>query len=152
MESAQQALDVLIGMFSINSNLVTVLFDSGASHSFISTRCVARYNMLMILMKNNLLVASPRGEMISRHVCPRLSINIRGVEFLSNLIVLDSKGIDVILGMNWLTKYQGVIDCAQRLIKMKHTDGTEVEYQAWSEPIGEVKLNQANAVVDIRVV
>jgi len=152
MESAQQALDVLIGMFSINSNPVTILFDSGASHSFISTRCVARYNMPMILMKNNLLVASPRGEMISRHVCPRLSINIRGVEFLSNLIVLDSKGIDVILGMNWLTKYQGVIDCAQRLIKMKHTNGTEVEYQAWSEPIGEVKLNQANAVVDIRVV
>jgi len=75
-----------------------------------------------------------------------------GVEFLSNLIVLDSKGIDVILGMNWLTKYQGVIDCAQRLIKMKHTNGTEVEYQAWSEPIGEVKLNQANVVVDIRVV
>jgi len=152
MESAQQAPNVLIGMFSINSNPVTVLFDSGASHSFISTRCVARYNMPMLLMKNNLLVASPGGEMISRHVCPRLSINIRGVEFLSNLIVLDSKGIDVILGMNWLTKYQGVIDCAQRLIKMKHIDGTEVEYKAWPEPIGEVKLNQANAVVDFRVV
>jgi len=41
MESAQQASDVLIGMFSINSNPVTVLFNSGASHSFISTRCVA---------------------------------------------------------------------------------------------------------------
>ena len=40
--TAQQALDVLIGMFSINSNLVTVLFDSGASHSFISTRCFGR--------------------------------------------------------------------------------------------------------------
>jgi len=35
---------------------------------------------------------------------------------------------------------------------MKHTNGTKVEYQAWSEPIDEVKLNQANAVVDIRVV
>ena len=83
---------------------------------------------------------------------PKTKYNHKGVEFLSNLIVLDSKGIDVILGMNWLTKYQGVIDCAQRLIKMKHIDGTEVEYQAWSEPIGEVKLNQANVVVDIRVV
>jgi len=83
---------------------------------------------------------------------PKTKYKHKGVEFLSNLIVLDSKAIDVILGMNWLTKYQGVIDCAQRLIKMKHTDGTEVEYQAWSEPIGEVKLNQANAVVDIRVV
>ena len=83
---------------------------------------------------------------------PKTKYKHKGVEFLSNLIVLDSKGIDVILGMNWLTKYQGVIDCAQRLIKMKHTNGTEVEYQAWSEPIGEVKLNQANVVVDIRVV
>lgn len=78
MESAQQAPDVVIGTFSINFKPVTVLFDSGASHSFISTQCVAQYNMPMILMKNKLLVNSPGGEMLSRHVCPNVSLTIRG--------------------------------------------------------------------------
>jgi hypothetical protein len=38
--------------------------------------------------------------MHARHMCPKVSILIRGVEFLANLIVLKSKGIDEILGMD----------------------------------------------------
>lgn len=83
---------------------------------------------------------------------PKCKPNHKGVDFLSHLIVLDSKGIDVILGMDWLTKYHGVIDCAQRLITMKHPNGTKIEYQAVSELVGEVQLNLANVVLDIPVV
>jgi hypothetical protein len=38
--------------------------------------------------------------MRTKHICPTISITIRGVDFLTNLIVLDSKGIDIILGMD----------------------------------------------------
>jgi hypothetical protein len=41
--------------------------------------------------------------MRTKHICPVISITIRGVDFLVNLIVLDSKGIDIILGMDWLS-------------------------------------------------
>jgi hypothetical protein len=47
--------------------------------------------------------------MRTKHICPVISITIRGVDFLANLIVLDSKGIDIILGMDWLRKYDGTI-------------------------------------------
>jgi hypothetical protein len=38
-----------------------------------------------------MIVSSPEGDMNARHVSPKVSILIRGVEFLANLIVLESK-------------------------------------------------------------
>jgi hypothetical protein len=47
-----------------------------------------------------------------------------------NLIILDSKGIDIILGMDWLRKYNGVILCAKRAIRLTKEDDTVVEFNA----------------------
>jgi hypothetical protein len=49
---------------------------------------------------------------------------------LSNLIIIDSQGIDIILGMDWLRKYDGVILCAKRAICLTQEDGTTVEFVA----------------------
>jgi hypothetical protein len=77
-----------------------------------------------------MLVSSPGGEMRTKHICPAISITIRGVDFLANLIVMDSRGIDIILGMDWLRKYDGVIWCAKRAIRLIKEDGTIVEFSA----------------------
>jgi hypothetical protein len=47
---------------------------------------------------------------------------------LSNLIIIDSQGIDIILGMDWLRKYDRVILCAKRAIHLTQEDGTTVEF------------------------
>jgi hypothetical protein len=99
-EEAQQAQDVVLGMFLASSHPATVLFDSGASHSFISSSFVVRHQLPITIMKQTMLVSSPGGEMGTKHICPAISITIRGVDFRANLIVLDSKGIDIILGMD----------------------------------------------------
>jgi hypothetical protein len=99
-EEAQQAQDVVLDMFLTSSHPATVLFDSGASHSFISSSFVVRHQMPITIMKQTMLVSSPGGEIRMKHICPAISITIRGVDFLANLIVLDSKGIDIILGMD----------------------------------------------------
>ena len=103
-------------------------------------------------MKNRVLVSSPGGEIESRHVCPKIGICIRGVDFLANLIILESKGIDIILGMDWLIKYKGVIRCATKTVQLTHTDATKVEFQATTESAINASLNKANAVEDSRVV
>jgi hypothetical protein len=66
--------------------------------------------------------------MKTKHICPVISIAIRGVDFLLNLIVIDSKGIVIILSMDWLRKYDGVILCAKRAIQLTREDGTAVEF------------------------
>jgi hypothetical protein len=52
------------------------------------------------------------------------------VDFLLNLILLDSKGIDIILGMDWLSKYDGVIQCTKKAVRLTKKDGTTVEFVA----------------------
>jgi hypothetical protein len=108
-DEAQQAPDVVLGMFLVSSHLATILFDSGASHSFISSSFVAKHSLPIAIMKHTMLVSSPGGEMRTKHICPVVSITRRGVDFPLNLILLDSKGLDIILGMDWLGKYDGVI-------------------------------------------
>jgi hypothetical protein len=87
-------------MFLASSHPATIIFDSGASHSFISSCFVAKHGLPIATMKHTMLVSSPAGEMRTKHICPAISISIRGVDFLSNLTLLDSKGIDIILGMD----------------------------------------------------
>jgi hypothetical protein len=87
-------------MFLASSHPATILFDSGASHSFISSTFVAKYHLPMSIMKHTMLVSSLGTQMRTKHICPAISITIRGVDFLANLIILDSKGIDNILGMD----------------------------------------------------
>jgi hypothetical protein len=84
---AQQAQDVVLGMFLASSHPATVLFDSGASYSFISSSFVVKHNLPMATMKHTMLVSSPRGEMRTKHICPVFSITIRGVDIPSNLIL-----------------------------------------------------------------
>jgi hypothetical protein len=98
MEEAQEAPDVVIGMFLINNTSAIVLFDSGASHSFISAAHVGKHNLPLALLRCQMIVSSPGGDMLTRQLCLKVNLKIRGVDFVANLIVLESKGIDVILG------------------------------------------------------
>jgi hypothetical protein len=129
-DEAQQAPDVVLGMFLASSQPATILFDSGASHSFISSSFVAKHSLPITTMKHTMLVSSPGGEMRTKNICRAVSITIRGVDFPSNLILLDSKGIDMILGMDRLSKYDGVIQCARKAVKLTKKDGTSVEFVA----------------------
>jgi hypothetical protein len=77
-----------------------------------------------------MIVSSPGRDMHARHVCPKVNILIRGVEFIASLIVLESKGIDVILGMDWLSKHKRMINCAKKAVRLTTSSGQEVEYVA----------------------
>jgi hypothetical protein len=86
-------------MFLVNSTPASVLFDSGASHSFITSQFVAQHNIPISPMSHHMLVTSPGGELKAIYKCDNVHLKIEGRDFRANLIILDSKGIDVILGM-----------------------------------------------------
>jgi hypothetical protein len=72
----------------------------------------------------------------------------------SNLILLDSKGIDIILGMDWLSNYDEVIQCTKKAVKLTKKDGTSVEFVAMVQSDQDIMLNQTKAIAleDIKVV
>jgi hypothetical protein len=123
VKDAQVASDVIIGMILVNDNNAIVLFDSRASHSFAAANFVQKHNMSLSMLNNQMIVSSPGGDMNTRHVSPKVSILIRGLEFLAKLIVLESKGIDVILGMDWLSMHNGLINCAKKAVRLTPSSG-----------------------------
>jgi hypothetical protein len=150
VEEAQEALDVVISTFFINDTSAVVLFDSGASHSFISTAYVEKHNLPIALLRYQMIVSSPGGDMPARQLCPMVNLKIRGAHFVTNLIVLESKAIDVILGMDWLGKHKVLINCAKKSIKLTTLDGKELEFIVESVvttkgAANRVKVNQLDA-------
>jgi hypothetical protein len=80
-----------------------------------------------------MIISSPGGDIPARQLCLKVNLKIRGVDFVANLIVLKSKGIDIILGMDWLSKHKVLIDCAKKSIKLTTPDGKELEFV--TEPV-----------------
>ena len=71
-------------------------------------------------------IESPGGEIIARHFASEVPILIEGVTFRANFFILDKLELDVILGMNWLGKHDGVIKCGPRTIDLLHPSGSRV--------------------------
>jgi hypothetical protein len=131
-EEAQEAKDVVLGTFLMNSVPATVLFDSGASHSFITERFVTKHDVPRSSMKTHLLISSPNGEMKSAYVCPQVNLKIGEIDFEANLVILTSSGIDVILGMDWFSKHDGIILCAKKSVLLTTLQGDRIEFVATS--------------------
>jgi hypothetical protein len=101
-----------------------------------------------------MLVSSLGGEMRTKLICPVVSISIRGADLSLNLILLDSKGIDIILDMDWLSKYDGVIQCTKKAVRLTKKDGTTVEFVAAVQAFHASMLSQmkVTALEEILVV
>src|SRR3954469_5102637 len=78
-------------------------------HSFISKAFVDRNGFPTENIGCPIKVSSPGGDMIVSLGCRDLVIEFGKHKFQVSLIILNSQGLDVILGMDWMTKYEGVL-------------------------------------------
>lgn len=131
VEGAQAAPDVVFGTFLVNSVPALVLFDSRASHSFISSKFVGgKCGLSISPLVSPMLIHAPGSEMRTSSLSPNLTLEISGVPFHADLIVLHSQGSDVILGMDWLAKNKGQIDCASKSISLTNDQGIRVAFRS----------------------
>ena len=100
-QGAEESPEVVMGTVAVNSFYAKVLFDSGASHSFISQSfaCTNKINFEQLSIP--LLVQSPGSSWQSNKVSQNIEITIGNLPFRAFLIALHSSDIDVILGMDW---------------------------------------------------
>ena len=120
---AEHAPGVVMGMLPVNSVPARVLFDSGASHSFVSHKFAQEQDLDRVPLSRRLVVLSPGSNMRAAHISHGNQIEIGGSSFSASLIVLGNSDIDVILGMDWLTANAAVIDCAERSVSLKIPEG-----------------------------
>jgi hypothetical protein len=106
---------VEVGTFPVESHPAKVLFDTGATYSFVSTSWVEAHNIPIEPMIPPLRVNSVGGKVQSDKMCSSLRIEIRGIDFPANLVVMGTQGLDVILGMNWWHRNQTTVSCDKRI-------------------------------------
>jgi hypothetical protein len=121
--------EVMLGTFDVHSIAATVLFYSGASHSFISQIFVKTHSIPLCAMKNPILVNSPRGSMQASYRCLPINLILRGVEFKVSPIVLRTDGIDLILGLDWMKQNQAVIQCKEKAVALTTPKGDRVSVE-----------------------
>ncbi|XP_075507549.1 uncharacterized protein LOC142544379 [Primulina tabacum] len=91
---------------------------SGATHFFISELFVRRLRITASTTETQLAIALPFGqELQTDRIVRGCPIYVQGHQMYANLIVLNMTDFDVILGMDWLSKYIVTIDCGMKMIK-----------------------------------
>jgi hypothetical protein len=104
-------------MFSVESHSGNVLFDTRGTHFFVTASWVETHNISVTPMYPPMRVSSIGGRTQTNRFCPSARVQITGIEFPADLIVMGTQDvtIDVILGMNWLTRYQQALAVARGL-------------------------------------
>ena len=145
VEEVYDEPDAVIGTFLLNSFPALVLFDTGAPHSFISREFVKNHKLVTSTMLNPVRVSSPGGEMFASTHCRDLTLEIGKNPFPVNLIILETQGLHVIIGMDWMTRFEGVIDCANRSITLTTPEKKKIRFKSKYE-LRKVRLNSLKGV------
>ena len=122
--------DVVSGTLNVDSHDAHVLFDSGATFSFISLDFARRANIASQQISESIHVSSPGGLISSSVVCPGCTVSIGGDDFVANLMVIPLPVFDVILGMDWLHRYRAVISCFWKTVTLEAPSGQTITFKA----------------------
>jgi hypothetical protein len=117
-DATPDGADIALGMFYINAIPATILFDSGATHSFMSARYANTNEIPLQHMRKPMIVITPKGPVEANHMTHKLTLTITGREFWATAIVLEESSIDLILGMSWLRKAKAIIQCGRGTVEL----------------------------------
>ncbi|XP_027157307.1 uncharacterized protein LOC113777222 [Coffea eugenioides] len=110
--------DVVTGALSINSVPAYVLFDCGASHSFVSKRFMKLLHMVLEWLDDPYRVSTPGNKILVSHIRYKgCQIDVGGKEFDADLVQIGMNDFDVILDMDWLAKNFAQVDCRHKRVK-----------------------------------
>jgi len=104
-------------MCFINSTPLIAIIDIGATHSFLSTSCVERLNLVVTPLSQGMVIDTPASGWVTTYLaCAKCPINIGNVDFELDLVCLPLKHMDVIFGMDWMLSFGVNINCLTKSI------------------------------------
>ncbi|GJV55373.1 putative reverse transcriptase domain-containing protein [Tanacetum coccineum] len=116
-KNAQQDPNVVTGMFLLNQHLVRVLFDSGADRSFISLSLASMLNIPSITVDTFYNIEMADGNLVSTNtVIKGCTLTLLNQPFEIDLMPIKLGSFDVVIGMDWLSKYHAKILCDEKVV------------------------------------
>jgi hypothetical protein len=92
--------EVLAGTFILYEHPIIILFDSVASHDFLSLACAQEVGLTLCATQVPYSISTPGGRVVANQMARKIPLEIVGRVFSTALIILEGQGIDDILGMN----------------------------------------------------
>nr|GEX19933.1 hypothetical protein [Tanacetum cinerariifolium] len=125
--------NVVTGTFLLNNRYASILFDTGANRSFVSTVFSSLIDIIPTTLDHGYDVELADGRILSVNTIIRgCTLNFLNHPFNIDLMPIEMGSFDVIIGMDWLVKYHAVIVCDEKLVRvpfcneilMFHVDGS----------------------------
>jgi hypothetical protein len=112
MEDIPEGEQILTGTFSLNGYPIVILFDSVATHDFISKACTQKCQLVIEHISTPYVIRTPGGIIATKQLVMATPLNLAGKLFKTNMTILEGQGIDVILGIGWMKGLKAVLDIA----------------------------------------
>ncbi|GJS71967.1 putative reverse transcriptase domain-containing protein [Tanacetum coccineum] len=115
--------NVVTGMFLLNNRYASILFDTGADRSFVSTAFSSRIVITPTALDHDYNVELADGRIVRLNTIIRgCTLNFLNHPFNIDLMPVELGSFDVIIGMDWLAKYHAIIVCAEKIIRVPFGD------------------------------
>ena len=123
-------LGVIAGTFTLFDIDLYALINLGSTHSYICMEKMSDKLSSIELLAYDLLVISPLGHSVRvNRVYKNCFLMVYDREFSVDLIAFPFYEFDLILGMDWLSKYRAIVDCDKKILMLKCSDLSEVTVQ-----------------------
>nr|GEZ81205.1 putative reverse transcriptase domain-containing protein [Tanacetum cinerariifolium] len=126
--------NTVTGTFLLNNCYASVLFDTGANRSFVSTAFSSQFDIAPTVLDHDYAVELSDGRIVGVNTIIRsCNLNFLNHPFNIDLMPVEMGSFDVIIGMDWLSRYQAVIVCADKIVRIPWGRETLIFHEGKSE-------------------
>ncbi|GJR37861.1 putative reverse transcriptase domain-containing protein [Tanacetum coccineum] len=134
--------NVVTGTFLLNNRYASILFDTCADRSFVSTTFSSQIDITPSTLDHYYDVKLADGRVIGLNTILRgCTLNLLNHPFNINLMPVKLGSFDAIIGMDWLAKYQAIIVCAKKIVRIPWGNETLIVHGDGSNRGNETRLN-----------
>ncbi|GKC15037.1 putative reverse transcriptase domain-containing protein, partial [Tanacetum coccineum] len=137
--------NVVTGTFLLNNRYTSILFDTGANRSFVSTAFSPQIDITATALDHYYDVELADRRIIGLNtILMGCTLNILNHPFNIDLMPIEFGSFDAIIGMDWLVKYQAIIVCVEKIIQLSDKGFIRPSSSPWGAPVLFVKKNDGS--------
>jgi hypothetical protein len=119
LEELPEGAPIMTGTFSVLNQPSLILFDFGASHSFISPKFSVKCQLPFYHTQGAIMIVTPGGKIATNELNRNVPIQLGSKTFKTTLLILGLENIDIILGNDWITQHQVLLDIAAMALEIR---------------------------------
>ena len=137
---------MVTGIISILDHDVYTLVDPGATHSFASKHFLDRSQIKTQPLEGRMRVSLPDGDpLFSDRVVRDSRVLIGGQEFPADLVALYMRDLEVVLGMDWMSRHRATLDCYKKEVKLHRPGKMEVKFRGLRRELSSCMISAMTA-------